>query len=775
MNNEFKLRDYQEEAVKKISKVRNNSKSVVVMATGLGKSFTMANIPHKGKMLILSHRDELVHQPTKYFKEAVGFEQGKESANDEMVVSASVQSLSKDKRLEKFKKDEFEYIIIDECHHAVAPTYTKILEYFENYKLIGFTATPKRGDSAGLNAVFDNIIYSKDIAWGIKNGYLCNLIGTVIDVDIDISDIKFQMGDYAIKELITRIDNPKVYNAIAYAYQKYVCNQNHHALIYCIDVKSCNETLKYIEELMPEEKGKVKIITGETPIEERREYEEGYLKGDIHALINCMVLTEGVDLPCTDVIIVARPSANETLYTQIVGRGTRLDKTHKKEQCLILDILPRKTRKVCSIETLAGNIYNPEEKEKGQRSLIDMINQKEEKAVITTDRLKFIEKEFSLLEEDIKNREEMMNSCKDKGVKIYAETIMDTFKKSSEKAMEEDGEFDCHNVCYSLGNTDEQRYIIKAGQGESIVFYISKPDILNKSTLKGQILGEDVSIDEPMDISEMFKLINRYFTLTDVPLFYWNNTYRERWQSEEASEKQSFIIKKMASVYGFKEDRASLSKSEASMLIETFQNYGRVLDKAHMFQKDMSIIETIKEKEKELRTFNTDIDLMSKKERKEAESKIESISLSIEKSKQKLKNDVVIKQDEKDFVRLVELKVIENGERLKQEEAMIPSSITVEMPIFLKRDKTPPTDGQVEFAKSLLNYAKSREIDLGANFTADKLYKFEASLLISLLNTVKKEYPFMKKVNFDVNEIKRYLYENENGRFFRFTISRTTS
>ena len=138
----FNLRPYQAEA---LASIPDAGAYVIVLATGLGKSYCMSQIPRRGRMLILSHRDELVHQPAKYFNCSFGVEQGGETSHGEEVVSASVQSLTR--RLNKFRPEDFDVLVTDECHHATAPTYRKIYDYFKPRLHIGFTATPNRNDS----------------------------------------------------------------------------------------------------------------------------------------------------------------------------------------------------------------------------------------------------------------------------------------------------------------------------------------------------------------------------------------------------------------------------------------------------------------------------------------------------------------------------------------------------------------------------------------------------------------------------------------------------
>ena len=168
----MELRNYQKECIDKINML-DTGNYLVQMATGLGKTVTFANIERKGRVLILSHREELVSQPRKYFDCTFGIEQGKHHSNNEEVVSASVQTIVR--RLRNFKPDDFDIIICDEAHHAAAKTYKKIFSYFKPRLLLGFTATPNRSDGVRLNDVFSRIIFSRDLKWGIKNGYLSDI------------------------------------------------------------------------------------------------------------------------------------------------------------------------------------------------------------------------------------------------------------------------------------------------------------------------------------------------------------------------------------------------------------------------------------------------------------------------------------------------------------------------------------------------------------------------------------------------------------------------
>ena len=259
-------------------------------------------------MLILSHRDELVHQPEKYFDCSFGVEQGSETSHGEEVVSASVQSLVR--RLNRFKPDDFDVLVVDEAHHSTAPTYRKIIEYFKPRLRLGFTATPNRNDGVGLSAIYSDIIYERNLKWGIQNGYLSPIKCLRVDIGVDLRYVAQRLGDYAPDDLERVINIESANNAIAEAYRLYA---KPPVLIFCASVAHAEA----LAELIP---GAVAVRGGE----DRTETLQAFSEGKIPCLTNCMVFTEGTDLPNVQTVIVARPTKNVSLYSQMTGRGTRL-------------------------------------------------------------------------------------------------------------------------------------------------------------------------------------------------------------------------------------------------------------------------------------------------------------------------------------------------------------------------------------------------------------------------------------------------------------------
>ena len=313
----IELRDYQRECVDTINNLESGS-HLVAVATGLGKTVIFSHLERKGRMLILSHRDELVHQPEKYFDCTFGVEQAGEKSNGEEVVSASVQSLTR--RLGRFSPDDFDMIITDEAHHAAAPSYKKIYDYFKPRLHIGFTATPNRGDKVRLDDVFGDIIFERNLRWGIEHKYLTNIKCLQADIGFDLRKVKKKMGDFDSEQLAEAVNQEKMNAGVAKAYYELAQGQT---IIFAANVAHAYAIAEKIE-------GAV-VVTGKT--ENRSEIIERFTNREIKCIVNVMVFTEGTDLPLVETIIIARPTMNESLYTQMVGRGLRL---YKGKDCLTL-------------------------------------------------------------------------------------------------------------------------------------------------------------------------------------------------------------------------------------------------------------------------------------------------------------------------------------------------------------------------------------------------------------------------------------------------------
>lgn len=333
----IKLRPYQQDCVDAINNMQSGT-GLVSMATGLGKTVVFSHIKRKGRVLIISHREELVHQPLKYYDCPCGVEQGDEHSNGEEVISASVQSLIR--RLDKFPSDYFDLIITDEAHHAAAPSYKTVYNHFNPRLHIGFTATPNRGDKVRLDDVFDKIIFQRDLKWGIKNDYLTDIDCIRVKVSYDLRSVKRRMGDFAVNDLDKAVNTEQSNKEIAEIYKRYAKGQT---LIFATSVEHAQNIANCI-------KGAV-VVSQKTP--NRKKIIEDFTARKIPCIVNCMIFTEGTDMPLIETIIIARPTQNASLYTQMVGRGLR--KYEGKKYLTLIDCVGVTGKlDICTAPTLMG-------------------------------------------------------------------------------------------------------------------------------------------------------------------------------------------------------------------------------------------------------------------------------------------------------------------------------------------------------------------------------------------------------------------------------------
>lgn len=331
------LRDYQQECHDLIETLDPGA-YLIQMATGLGKTATFTTLKRKGRVLVLAHREELVTQPIKYYDCPVGIEMANHKSNGEDVVIASVQSIIH--RLDKFKPDDFDMIITDEAHHAAAKSYRKIYEYFKPRLHLGFTATPNRGDNVRLDDIYQDIIFERDIKWAIQNKYLTDIYCMRVNIGYDISKVARRMGDFAPGELEEATNQDVLNNAIAEAYKKYAKGQT---LIFACSV----DHAEAIAEKIP---GAV-AVTAKT--KNRDELIKKFTNREIPVLVNCMIFTEGTDMPLVETVMIARPTSNSSLYTQMVGRGLRL--YPGKEKLTLIDLVGTTGRaNLCTAPSLLG-------------------------------------------------------------------------------------------------------------------------------------------------------------------------------------------------------------------------------------------------------------------------------------------------------------------------------------------------------------------------------------------------------------------------------------
>ena len=210
----MELREYQKSAVRAIIGEWDSGidKTLLVLPTGTGKTIVFSNVigemNMRGKMgLVLAHREELLAQAADKLARVTGLECAREKAEDtalgswSRVTVGSVQTLMRQNRLERFPKTYYDYIIIDEAHHALSDSYRRILAYFDAAKVLGVTATPDRGVGRDLGEVFESKAYEYYLPQAIKDGYLCKIKALTLPLQIDLAGVGMQSGDFKASDL----------------------------------------------------------------------------------------------------------------------------------------------------------------------------------------------------------------------------------------------------------------------------------------------------------------------------------------------------------------------------------------------------------------------------------------------------------------------------------------------------------------------------------------------------------------------------------------------
>lgn len=334
------LRPYQQEAHDSILEKWGHGadRLLLVLPTGTGKTIVFAavtsdRVRQGSRVLILAHRGELLEQAADKISKSTGLGSALEKADSSClgswfrVVVGSVQTLMRESRLNRFPRDYFTTIIIDEAHHCISDSYQRVLQYFDKAKVLGVTATPDRGDMRDLGSYFEQIAYEYTLPTAILEGYLSPIKALTVPLKIDISSVGIAQGDFKAGEIGTALD--PFLEQIATEMETYC--RDRKTVVFLPLVK----TSQKFRDVLIRHGFEAAEVNGNS--EDRAEVLKDFDDGRYNVLCNSMLLTEGWDCPSVDCIIILRPTKVRSLYSQMVGRGTRL--YPGKEHLLILDFL----------------------------------------------------------------------------------------------------------------------------------------------------------------------------------------------------------------------------------------------------------------------------------------------------------------------------------------------------------------------------------------------------------------------------------------------------
>lgn len=276
MGQTIELRDYQQEATENLQKMREDGKTIALLynATGVGKTITAATDAKAvgGRTLFLVNALKLASQAKETFAKVwpeatLGEYTGSQKDMTQTVIFATVQSISKD--LEKFSPTDFDYLIVDECHHAAANTYQKIFTYFHPKFILGLTATPERSDGEDMLELFQNVAHKMDLKTAVERGVLVPIRCIRVKTNIDLTDVRINGIKYNSQDLESKLFIPERNQLIVDTYLKYVNGKK--TVIFCASVDHAAEIAKYqpmAYVLAPENKRKLDqdmLFQGEKP------------------------------------------------------------------------------------------------------------------------------------------------------------------------------------------------------------------------------------------------------------------------------------------------------------------------------------------------------------------------------------------------------------------------------------------------------------------------------------------------------------------------------
>lgn len=350
------LRPYQWRAVEAVEGdwARGLRRTAVVLPTGGGKTVVFSALiqrwkaDHPGqRALVLAHREELIEQAAAKIRLMapelrVGIVKAERDNVTADVVVGSVPTLRSQRRRDRIQRVGL--IVVDECHHAVADTYRMILKDYgcmddsPGALAVGFTATMTRSDDLRLGDIWPNVAYSMSIKDLIQEGesegaqYLVPPRGVAVEVeDLDLRKVRQSRGDYADGALGRAIEGSLAPQAVARSYREHSANRP--GVLFAPTVSSAEA----YGDALAAEGFKTELVHGMMALGARRDALERFRQGETQVLTNCMVLTEGTDLPMIGTVVVGRPTKSRGLWVQMVGRGLR--PWPGKPDCLVLDVV----------------------------------------------------------------------------------------------------------------------------------------------------------------------------------------------------------------------------------------------------------------------------------------------------------------------------------------------------------------------------------------------------------------------------------------------------
>lgn len=340
---QFTPNSAQTEALIALQESRNGGyrRGLVVMSTGMGKTWLAAFDAQQMKasrVLFVAHREEILFQAQRTFStlfpdKNIGFYNGSEKEAEADFVFASIQSLGKSEHLLKFTPEHFDYVVVDEFHHAAARGYQQLLSYFKPTFLLGLTATPERTDQADILSLCDNnLVFERNITDGIESQILVpfHYYG-IHDEFVDYQEIPWRNGQFVPSALDVVFATQK---RAKHIYQTWLKHKQTRTLGFCISKRHADFMSVYFNQ-----QG-VKAVAVYSGSEVRRNEALAWLsQGTIDVVFSVDLFNEGTDIPAVDTVLMARPTESKILFLQQLGRGLRLSPDTGKSHVVVLDFI----------------------------------------------------------------------------------------------------------------------------------------------------------------------------------------------------------------------------------------------------------------------------------------------------------------------------------------------------------------------------------------------------------------------------------------------------
>jgi superfamily II DNA or RNA helicase len=345
------LRPYQEVAVSDAcNALDKHGNTLIVAPTGAGKTIMLSALVGKRhekgrRVLVIQHRDELVSQNKAKFEKVnpyitTSIVNGTVKHWDGEAVFSMVQTMSRDRNLRD--RPMFDMVVVDEGHHAAAPTYMKVinavLEDNDSAEIVGFTATPNRGDGKGLRSVFNNCAHQIELATLIREGFLVRPKSFVIDLGVgeQLDNVTKRGKEYDMEEVAAIMDRQVINDRIVSEWTEKASGRK--TVVFCSTVSHA----EHVCDSFVNSGIKANFVTGETDKDERAQMLHDLEFGDLQVIVNVAVLTEGFDAPPVSCVILTRPCSQKGTMVQMIGRGLRildpeLYPNTVKTDCIVMD------------------------------------------------------------------------------------------------------------------------------------------------------------------------------------------------------------------------------------------------------------------------------------------------------------------------------------------------------------------------------------------------------------------------------------------------------